>query len=163
MEKVSQLHGKTDTLFQPAVSREDMGKFVIICKFAQRMEFCHFSCNSLCCWLTAWNFFLDWAGNYSQKNSQLGCLKPKTATGPNVLKTEMEMEGGPSPPRCGFSALWPRQCWISTFWFHPPLPLLHWLFPMGLRSLQSLDGPFLAAALLLTPPPRQAPCGQMGQ
>lgn len=58
-EKVSYLHGKTDTLLQPAVSGGETGKFVIICKFAQRMELCHFSCNSLCCWLTAWNFFLD--------------------------------------------------------------------------------------------------------
>lgn len=30
-------------------------------------ELCHFSCNNLCCWLTAWNFLLDWVGNYSQK------------------------------------------------------------------------------------------------
>jgi hypothetical protein len=30
-------------------------------------ELCHFSCDNLCCWLTAWNFFLDWLGNCSQK------------------------------------------------------------------------------------------------
>lgn len=58
-EKVSHLHGKIDTLLQPAVSGGVMGKFVIICKFAQRMKLFHFFCNSLCCWLTARNFFLD--------------------------------------------------------------------------------------------------------
>lgn len=48
------------TLFPTScVSAGETGKFVIICKFAQRMELCHFSCNNLCCWLREWNFSLD--------------------------------------------------------------------------------------------------------
>lgn len=45
--KASCLHRKTDILLQAAVSGGKMEKFLIICKFAQRMELCHLSCKNL--------------------------------------------------------------------------------------------------------------------
>lgn len=92
-------------------------------------ELCHFSCNNLCCWLTAWNFLLDWVGDYSWKWPIRLC-KAKNSGLPESVKERDEAEDRPSSHIMAVWAFWPLAV-FGLFRFHPA-SWFHW--PLGSRT-----------------------------
>lgn len=140
-----------------------MGKFVIICKFAQRMSYVIFPA-TICaagwqCGISSWTGLAT-----THENGQLGCAKPKTVACRNLLKREMRQRIDRVPTLWLFEHSDLLQCLVYSGFIQPLGFTGHW--GAGLTSWQTVLSQLLpeprAAALLSPTPTQHFPCRHLG-